>query len=511
MTKRGLFHMLSLTCLLALLAGEFFAGYQILSLGMVPEKYLVLLFGVFVLLTAALAFLALPKGEKPVRRIIAWVLTLAMAAGCFAGGGAVARMHETIDAVTNNAVISDIIGLYVRKEDTASTVADLKGGTLGVNQAYDWVNTQRTLEGLSEELEETPDTKTYPNVFAMLDGLYAGEVDGVILNTAFLSILEGVEPYADFESKTRQLWTFSIKEIPTEPTEPSPQPTQGQEPADPEQTKPQEPEKEPGRKPFILYLSGLDTRSAMLATSRSDVNILGIVNPETKQILLVNTPRDYYVPNPAGGGALDKLTHCGVYGIDCSIGALEGLYGIDIDYYAQVNFAGFETLVDAVGGVTIYSDVAFTSGTLKIQKGYNELNGEQATKYARQRYAFADGDHSRGRNQMKLIKAILEKLTASTLISRYSQIMDSMEGMFVTSMPKETITEFVKQQLNDMSSWNILNYAVSGSNGRETTFSAPDYQAYVMHPDQKTVEYGSELIRRVLDGEILTQDDLKVS
>ena len=260
-----------------------------------------------------------------------------------------------------------------------------------------------------------------------------------------------------------------------------------------------------------MYISGSDTRSTKLKRSRSDVNILVVVNPVSKQILLVNTPRDYYVPNPAGKGALDKLTHCGIYGTSCSMEALEGLYDTKIQYYAQINFTGFETLVDAVGGITVYSNQAFSNKGVDIQEGENFLNGREALVFARERKRVSGGDNGRGKNQMKVIKAVIAKVSnARTLIANYSQILKSLEGMIATDFSTDDLSKLVKMQLSDMAQWNVLTYAVTGYGGNQTTYSMPGLASYVMHPNQSTVDYGSQLIQRVMDGEILTQEDMTV-
>ena len=260
-----------------------------------------------------------------------------------------------------------------------------------------------------------------------------------------------------------------------------------------------------------MYISGSDTRDKKLVTSRSDVNIMLVVNPKTKQILLLNTPRDYFIPNPASGtGALDKLTHCGIYGIECSMQALMDLYGVEIDYYAQINFTGFETLIDAIGGVTVYCDQSFTTNKgIHFSKGELELDGSSALVFARERYNVAGGDNARGKNQMKVIKAVIDKATSgTTMLSNYTGIMESLEGMFVTSMPTSDISSLVKMQLKDLAQWNIQSYAVTGNNGKEITYSMPGTKLSVMYPNQGMVDYGSNLIQRVMDGEILTEADM---
>jgi LCP family protein required for cell wall assembly len=259
-----------------------------------------------------------------------------------------------------------------------------------------------------------------------------------------------------------------------------------------------------------MYVSGSDTRDYYLSTSRSDVNILMVVNPETKMVLLVNTPRDYYVANPAGNGAKDKLTHCGIYGIGCSVDALEILYDTEVRYYSQINFTGVETLVDAIGGIDVYSDYGFYALEVYwINQGWNHLDGHGARLFAQDRYSHSAGDNARGRNQMKVIQAVISKVTSgTTIIENYAGILESIQGMFRTNVSMDEIGELVKMQLGDMASWTIRSYAVSGYGGSDITYSMPGLYCYVMYPDEAKVAYGQELIQRVLDGEVLTEEDM---
>ena len=260
---------------------------------------------------------------------------------------------------------------------------------------------------------------------------------------------------------------------------------------------------------FAIYLSGSDTRGSKLTKSRSDVNIIATVNPSTKQILLVNTPRDYYVSNPAGSGAKDKLTHCGLYGTDNSREALSTLYDIPIAYAAQINFKGFETLIDAMGGVTVYSDVAFTTtaGGYYIQAGENKLNGAKALAFARERSNLSGGDEARGKNQMQLITALIKQASPSNIMTNYRQILSSLEGMFVTDMPLSTITKLVTTQISDLNQWEIFSYSVTGTGGTAYNYSAGG-NAYVMHPNTDSVNHAAALMQRMLEGQQITQADV---
>lgn len=265
----------------------------------------------------------------------------------------------------------------------------------------------------------------------------------------------------------------------------------------------------PTSESFAVYLSGSDTRGTKLTKSRSDVNIIAVVNPVEQQLLLINTPRDYYVSNPAGKGAKDKLAHCGLYGTDNSRQALAELYDVPIAYAAQINFKGFETLIDALGGVTITSDVAFTTteGGYYIKQGENVLNGAKALAFARERSHLAGGDETRGQNQMKLIAALVKQASPSNLMANYRDILSSLEGMFVTDMPLSTITKLVTTQLTDLNDWEVFSDSVSGSGGTDYNYSSGG-NAYVMYPNADSVKHASTLMQRVLDGMPITAEEV---
>ncbi len=263
----------------------------------------------------------------------------------------------------------------------------------------------------------------------------------------------------------------------------------------------------PHQEAFIVYLGGSDTRSGKLTKGRNDVNILAVINPNTQQLLLVNTPRDYYVSNPAGNGAKDKLAHCGLYGLENSKAALSQLYGLPVAYGAVINFKGFEALIDALGGITVYSDTAFTTtvGGYAIQKGANTLNGAQALAFARERSKVAGGDNTRGQHQMQVIAAMMRQLSAGNVLSRWREILDSLEGMFATDMPLATITRLLTDELEDLDDWKIFSAAVTGKGGTAHNWSSGG-NAYVMYPDESVAQVAA-LMRQVMDGEILEETE----
>lgn len=259
--------------------------------------------------------------------------------------------------------------------------------------------------------------------------------------------------------------------------------------------------------PFNVYVSGIDTYGEISSVSRSDVNMVITVNPETQQILLTSIPRDYYVKLHGKSGYRDKLTHAGLYGVDMSIQTIEDLLDIDINYYVKVNFSSVVDIVNAIDGVNVYSDYTFTSiDNYHYTKGYNAVNGEEALSFARERKAFAAGDRQRVKDQQALLKAIFDKCTSKAIITKYSKLLDSMKNSFVTNMKMSRLTSLVKMQLSKNYEWNIVTNSLNGSDSKNYTYSAPSSLAYVMEPTEESVSYAHELIQRVLDGEKLDKE-----
>ena len=486
------------------------------KLDMLPVLYLAVIAVLLVLLwvlTGVLMFRNKKRGKNG-RKIVALVLVIVIILGCSGVSGVVSRLSQTVNSVTGNKEITTMMTVYVRTGDPAQQINDTKNYTFAVMKEVGAEKTRKAIVTLEEELDVTLNTIEYATAVEMADALYNGEVEAILTSSAYLGMLEDLDGYKDYEMKMRVLHEVPVVEYVSEIGGSNSENISGS-------TRPvvgnnNEGNQQGGEQvdasitntPFIVYLSGNDARSTTLITSRSDTNILAVVNPVTKQILLVNTPRDYYIPHPnAPNGQRDKLTHLGNDGIECSIRGLEALYNERVDFYAQINFTGFETLIDAIDGVDVYFDHYFLArGETPIYAGENHLTGKVALQVARDRGSFADGDNARGRHQMKIIKAVVEKLMSGAIISNYEAILDSLEGMFVTDIEMSDVSKLVKMQLSDLASWNIQSYAVTGDGGTEHTYTAGS--AWVMYPDQAMVDFGKSLIDRVIAGEILTEQDV---
>lgn len=251
---------------------------------------------------------------------------------------------------------------------------------------------------------------------------------------------------------------------------------------------------------FNVYISGIDTTGNISNVSRSDANILATVNTKTHEVLLTSIPRDYYVTLHSYG-AKDKLTHSGIYGVNETVKTVEDLLDTDINYYVRVNFTTVIKLVDTLGGVDVYSDYTFKStyDPYSFKKGYNHLNGKEALSFSRERYAFEAGDNQRVKNQQHVIEAIMKKvLNSTTLLTKYTDILDSLKGSFQTNIEQEDISKLVKDQINNMSSWTIKSNSLTGTGASSSTYSMGSTKLYVMVPNLSSVTSAKEKIDEVL-------------
>lgn len=255
-------------------------------------------------------------------------------------------------------------------------------------------------------------------------------------------------------------------------------------------------------KPFIIYTSGIDTYGKISSVSRSDVNIVAVVNPALEKILLVSIPRDYYVKLHNTNGYNDKLTHAGIYGIDMSVNTIEDLLDINIDYYLRLNFSTLTKSIDLLDGVDVYSDITFnptTNPSLTIYQGLNHMNGEEALAFARERYAYQTGDRHRGENQQAIIEAVIKKLSNPKNITKYKDILNSLDGTFETDMSYKDITNLVKLQISKNIDWNVTSISLDGKGSMMPTYSMGERKLYVMIPDEETVINAKNKISKYME------------
>lgn len=452
------------------------------QLGMFPTAYFIIFIIAVLLIAEAIVFANRWRAGGIVANVLSCFLIAACVLGCFYAD----ITQGTVIEVQSDDYSMVYMGVYVMDDDPAEELEDAKGYNFGYDNMFDEYSTQEAITYIEEVLEESLDLSEYENMYEMLDELSDGEVDAVILGESYMAVAEEIEDYEWLSEDVRELARIEIKI--TEETEEAEAEAEAEEAAS---TIPET---------FIVYISGIDSYGEVSVVSRSDVNILAVVNTTTREILLVNTPRDYYVEFEATNGGYDKLTHAGLYGIDQSEDALERLYDIEIDYYLRMNFTGFENIIDALGGVTVYSEYAFTakSGETYVE-GYNTLNGEEALAFARERKAFTDGDIQRGKNQMALIEAIIDELTSFATVANFQAVMNAIGDSFETDMTTDEINSLIKMQLSGGEDWSVETLSVTGDYGYAETYSAPGQLLSVVLPDEEEVENAQEAIEEVLN------------
>ena len=338
-------------------------------------------------------------------------------------------------------------------------------------------NIQKLIAGIKTSQSKELTVEQSTSYLAAYTSLVSGEAKAIVLNSVFENIIES--EYPDYASKIRKIYTKNItKEV-----------------AAPKVSK---------NKPFNVYVSGIDTYGPISSVSRSDVNILMTVNRDSKKILLTTTPRDSYVPIADGGNnQKDKLTHAGIYGVDSSIHTLENLYGVDINYYVRLNFTSFLKLIDLLGGVDVYNDQEFTSrhGKFHFPVGNVHLDSEQALGFVRERYSLADGDRDRGRNQQKVIVAIIQKLTSTEALKNYSDIIQGLQDSLQTNMPIETMMDLVNAQLESGGSYKVNSQDLKGTGQMGLpSYAMPDSNLYMMEIDDSSLAAAKSAIQDVMEG-----------
>ena len=453
-----------------------------------------------------LVYLLVRKARKKIRFIIGVVLSVLILAVLGTGSLYIYKTVSALDTITG--VNKDVtkINVYVKEDDPAQKLADASGYTFGILSELDRDNTDQALQQMYYELGSDVQTNEYSGLSELADSLNNGTTGAIILNQAYLDVLDEMDNYSSFSSQLREIASLQVETVVQRKT---PQVTEAVG-STTETSDNSSADAAVTDEVYTIYVSGIDTRGEMTASSRSDVNIILTVNTRTKQILMVSTPRDYFVPLSISNGVPDKLTHAGIYGVNVSMDTLNMLYDININYYFRLNFAGFEKIIYALGGITVNSDYEFDSQNTKgyhFNKGENHLNGEQALVFTRERYAFKEGDRQRGRDQMAVIQGVVDKATQPAFLKNYLSVMDSLDGCFETNVPYDIIASLVRKQLDEGGSWQVLSYSTDGTGDTQKPYSMSQ-KAYVMIPDQTTVDKAKTLMKKVREGFMLSEADV---
>lgn len=464
--------------ILIILLNVILSGYLVKvinELNIIPNKYYSL--GIIGLIILNLLSIILVLGKKLITKILGIFLSLIIIIlsiiGIKYGDNAINLLNK---AFGNNNLEITGYGVIVLKNSNYNEIKDLNNKTMGYlsinNETNDYLN--KVEEKISSNLV------LYEEVYKLYEDLLNKNIDSIVIDKAYLDLLE--DEYSDIDDNIKIIYTFEIE------------------------TKLDNNKGIKELKPVNIFISGSDARSDKIeAKTRSDVNMIMTINPNTHTILLTSIPRDYYVQLHGTTGLKDKLTHAGIYGIDMSRQTVEDLFDIEIDYSIKVGFKSVVEVVDLIGGIDVYSDTTFDSYHIKgwvVNEGMNHFDGKQSLAYSRERYAYANGDIHRVQNQQQVLEAIIDKIFKDrSILKKYDKLLDSFSELYRTDIPDEYIKLIVKDQLDSMESWTLEKQYVIGSNGSEQTYSMPGRNLYVMIPDEISLNTAKEKISQVYNGE----------
>jgi len=450
----------------------------IARMNVVPTKYIVIF--AIILLIIIIVFFVLQRWKIPgiVAKALSFIISVLMIIACFYLDYTYKQVQTMLDVDTK----IDNVEIYVLKEDPAQELEDARDYTFGILTVQDRKNTDITLEDINDQVGKEVSVAQYDSVINLIQALYDKEVGCIILNSAYIGFVSEDENYKDFENRVRSIGKKEIETVV-------------------DKNKQDKDYLKSGEHVFTVYISGVDTRSVANVNSNSDVNIILTVNTDTNQILMISTPRDYYVPLSISDGVRDKLTHAGGYGIDVSKDTLAMLYGVDIDHYVRINFSGFKKIIDELQGITVYSEQSFSWDGYSFSSGYNDLRGEAALAFARCRKTLSGGDRQRGKNQMAVIEAVINKMLSKDMLMNYKDVLNAVSDSMITDMSYDEISDLVKMQLEENKSWEIMKFSVDGYDAMDVTYSIGNMAVYVMKPNEETVEQAREYLKKMYAGE----------
>ena len=443
------------------------------KLDILPTRYFVIAVAAIVIINLLICLLLCLKNI--VLRIIGIIFSILLVITSIIGTNYINETNQFLDTSFNNNVVEiSSYNVLVIKDSPYNKLEDLTDKTLGYLK-----DDKDSLSKLNKVVRLQ--SNQYEDLYGLYEKLLNGEIDSIMLNEAYIDVLK--EDYPDIDEKIKVLYTFDLETI--------------------IEKKPTTSVEEEILRPINIFISGSDSRSdSIINKSRSDVNMLVTINPKTHQILLTSIPRDYYVQVHGQTGLKDKLTHAGIYGIDISTKTVEDLFDIKIDYSIKIGMNAVPAVVDLVGGIEIYSDITFKSFHMPgwvVKEGMNKMDGAKALAYARERYAYTSGDRHRIRNQQQVLEAVLKKVLADkTILLKYDELLNTLGDLYRTDIPREVITDFVKEQLDTMPTWKFETQWVNGEGASMNTYTAPSYKLYVMIPYEEDVKRASTKIKEVL-------------
>ncbi len=398
-----------------------------------------------------------------------------------------------------------MINVYVLNESEINDISDLTGKVIGIQAQLDVEYQDYALKVINRELEGEPvESKSYDDIYSIVEALYAKEIDAILLNESYVDIVAENNDFLTYKDDTRVVYSCVQKiTLDYDSSKVDDVTTQ----------------------PFIVLIGGSDsttyddlfvTRSA----GRTDVNMLMIVNPTTKQVLVITIPRDSYVALWGDDSAMDKLTHATVYSISAWQKTINYLFGIKTNYFFRINFMSIVKIIDALGGLEINNPYKFRSDycidpvsrgefSYTFPEGEITITGGQAIGYVRERKGSRPngseiGDHGRNEHQAIIVEALIKKATSVSTITNIDAILKAVEGTFFTDLSIDSIYALAQMQLDDMATWEVIKHNLSGYGAYRTSYalgvnSGEVYSVVILYDEP--LNEAKTMIKKILNNE----------
>lgn len=484
-----------LTILTAVVTGYFI--YQIIKLNVLPIQLLIPIVAAIILIVLILALLVLVMAKRTFARTLTSIMMVLICAIIGFGGFNIYKTSSMLSSITTpEGKVANTISVVTLKDSSIENLKELRDKKVGVLNTLDRVGTDKCLEAIANENITITQTG-FDSLNAEVAALYDHSVDAIILNEARRGSVAENEQYINFDEDTKVIYETTYY---TDMAQSSAKKVN-----------------DITQQPFTVLISGSDSRNGFAEAGRSDVNMVATVNPQTHTVLLTSVPRDYYVTTECdegygcAQGQLDKLTHTGLHGVETTKKTIENLLGIEINYTLRVNFNSVVNLVNALGGIDVevpegYAVESFwTNPDYGVHEGLNHLDGEGALAFARERYAYTEGDFQRVKNQQTVLMAVANKALSPAVIVNYSRLMDALGGALETDLSDEEIQALIHNQIDNGGNWTFITTTLDGTGSTEFCAELGD-KAYVTIPNGESVQFARTQIQEVLEGQQVTQE-----
>lgn len=475
MKERKIF--LKIINIISILAFVFFA-YTLSVNNILPLKYrfasLLIILSIYLVLTY-LIFKVL-KGR--VAKTITAITLILMAIFFVISSIYIQRGANVLNSISKDKDLDNVnFSLVALKDSKYKNIEDVNGDVAYADFDHDKMGIEEFKEKLkSKNIDLTlKDSSKYALIAR---DLLDRKVNLMLLNESFRSLIEEIIP--DFSNKTVILYTDTVTLKKDSPNNSSKDKPENKRINDIKSK----------AKGFNFYISGIDTFGPLSKNSRSDVNIILSINPDSKKIQITTIPRDSYVRIQGGGNnEYDKLTHAGIYGINSSVDTLEKLFDLPINYYARVNFSSLIKLIDAIGGINVDNPRAFSMNGRSFEAGNIHLDGAQALAFSRERKSLADGDLDRGRNQMRVIEGIIRKAISPSILFKYNDILSVVLNYMETNIPYDKVSSLANNEISNPGKWTIDKRTVEGYGSMDLpSYAMPGWKLYMYKLNKKSVE-----------------------